>query len=83
MTFSSDWSRLAVAEDVRAGGSRLAILGSDGELLEEPVNASALGARFPVEIGHLERRMDGVSWASIDGPGASTATLVRLRCRLA
>jgi len=76
-TYWDDWG---IPEEMRAGGSRLAILDATGGIVGSPVNVSALGARFPVEINHLAARPSGIGWISIDGPGASSATLVELRC---
>jgi len=69
-----------VPREVRIGGSRLAIVNSEGELLGDPVDISALGAPFPVEINHLVQRPDGFGWIFIDGPGSDFVKIARLKC---
>jgi len=75
------WDDWGIPEEVRSGGSRLAVLDAEGRLLGAPVNVSALGAPIPVEINHLSARRGGIGWIAITGPGATTFTVARLRCR--
>lgn len=74
------WDNWGIPEEVRTGGSRLAILDAAGEVLGAPVNISALAAQFPVEINHLAERPSGIGWIAIDGPGSSAARLMQVRC---
>jgi len=68
-------------QDVRDSGSRLAVLSPDGEVIGEPVDISALGAPFPVEVNHLLDRPAGVGWMALGGAGSDTAKVMQLRCQ--
>jgi len=74
------FDRWDVPSAVREAGGRLAIVDANGDVQGSPVDVSALGAPFPVETNHLVERKGGFGWVYMDGPGASTARIVRLRC---
>ena len=76
LIYFDNWN---IPDDIRTGGSRMAIVDSQGNVQGEPVDISVLGAYFPVEINHLMKRPDGISWMAMDGKGASQAFISTLR----
>jgi len=76
----SSWERWNFDDSIRTRGGRMAIIDSAGRVQGAPVNISAAGAYFPVEMNHLVERPDGLSWAFIDRYGIRMIRIAHLRC---